>query len=31
VGNLSLTGYRGEERIKIGAFLRGLLGNETQT
>ena len=31
MGNLSLTGYRGEELIKIGAFLRGLLGNETQT
>ena len=31
VGNLSLTGYSGEERSKIAAFLRGLLGNETQT
>jgi hypothetical protein len=31
VGNLSVTGYRAEERTKISAFLRGLFGNEIQT
>lgn len=31
MGNLSVTGYRAEERTKISALLRGLLGNETQT
>jgi hypothetical protein len=31
VGNLTVTSYRAEERIKVDVIWRGVLSNETQT